>query len=357
LSDEFILEQFQQHSERIRRLEAFCNLTDDLSSREFRQKEDSKNLLADQHQKILILGGTNENSTLAEILTLKNQSEIINSCLISLRSSYSTGAYIDAPVICGGYPETTHCNIVKGQAKKFLAELSQERTYAASGVMNDGALWITGGYPGPTDTSELVKIGKNTSSIGPALPMSLYGHCLQKLNRSHFVLIGGHDGKKLNPKSFFFDGSQWIEGPHLRISRKYHSCALLHFSTSILVVVAGGEARSGITAEVEFLNLEVPELGDLRTRQMHWIKGPSLPRPLYATSLVPTLPALNHDRKSLIVVGGHDGGNCRTEMYQLSCSTPTNCSSSWRKLERELEVPRCHFVTMKVPSSLDICPN
>ena len=105
--------------------------------------------------------------------------------------------------------------------------------------------------------------------------MSLYGHCLQKLNRSHFVLIGGHDGKKLNPKSFFFDGivSQWIEGPHLRISRKYHSCALLHFSTSILIVVAGGEARSGITAEVEFLNLEVPELGELRTRQMHWIKG------------------------------------------------------------------------------------
>ena len=116
-------------------------------------------------EKILILGGTNENSTLAEILTLKNQSEIINSCLISLRSSYSTGAYIGAPVICGGYPETTHCNIVKGQAKKFLAELSQERTYAASGVMNDGALWITGGYPGPTDTSELVKIGKNQSSM------------------------------------------------------------------------------------------------------------------------------------------------------------------------------------------------
>ena len=73
LSDEFILEQFQQHSERIRRLEAFCNLTDDLSSRELRQKEDSKvnsisnaltllqfsntvylifqNLLADQHRK------------------------------------------------------------------------------------------------------------------------------------------------------------------------------------------------------------------------------------------------------------------------------------------------------------------
>jgi len=61
-----------------------------------------------------------------------------------MRSSYSTGAFTDGtPVICGGYPETTHCNIVKGQAKKFLAELSQERTYAASGVMNDGALWIT----------------------------------------------------------------------------------------------------------------------------------------------------------------------------------------------------------------------
>ena len=83
-----------------------------------------------------------------------------------MRSSYSTGAFTDGtPVICGGYPETTHCNIVKGQAKKFLAELSQERTYAASGVMNDGALWITGGYPGPTDTSELVMPGKNQSSM------------------------------------------------------------------------------------------------------------------------------------------------------------------------------------------------
>eukprot|EP00093_Oithona_nana_P013214 13214.XXX_500539_500715_1 [CDS] Oithona nana genome sequencing. len=35
LSDDFILEQFEQHSERIRRLEELCNvgnLTDDLSS-------------------------------------------------------------------------------------------------------------------------------------------------------------------------------------------------------------------------------------------------------------------------------------------------------------------------------------
>ena len=211
LSDDFILEQFEQHSERIRRLEELCNvgnLTDDLSSREFRQKVEEthkvnsisnaltllqfsntvylifQNLLVDQHRKkaatsefffsfnffftdskILILGGTNENSTLAEIIDLKNQS-IINSCLISMRSSYSTGAFTDGtPVICGGYPETTHCNIVMGQAKKFLAELSQERTYAASGVMNDGALWITGGYPGPTDTSELVMPGKNQSSM------------------------------------------------------------------------------------------------------------------------------------------------------------------------------------------------
>ena len=78
LSDDFILEQFEQHSERIRRLEELCNvgnLTDDLSSREFRQKVEEthkvnsisnaltllqfsntvylifQNLLADQHRK------------------------------------------------------------------------------------------------------------------------------------------------------------------------------------------------------------------------------------------------------------------------------------------------------------------
>ena len=198
LSDDFILEQFEQHSERIRRLEELCTggLTDDDLSRELRwQKADQEDSRATKthkvkfdfqctelhwvylifqnpnrgeknYSKILILGGTDDNATLAEILDLKNQS--INSCLI-MGASYSTGAFLvgTTPVICGGYPETTHCNIVKNKrpAKKFLAELSQERTYAASGVMNDGALWITGGYPGPTDTSELVKIGKNQSSM------------------------------------------------------------------------------------------------------------------------------------------------------------------------------------------------
>ena len=78
LSDDFILEQLEQHSERIRRLEELCNvgnLTDDLSSREFRQKVEEthkvnsisnaltllqfsntvylifQNLLVDQHRK------------------------------------------------------------------------------------------------------------------------------------------------------------------------------------------------------------------------------------------------------------------------------------------------------------------
>ena len=88
---------------------------------------------------------------------------------------------------------------------------------------------------------------------GPALPTPLYGHCLQKLNRRHFVLIGGHDGKNPISKVSFFDGSQWIEGPNLRIRRKYHSCALLH---SLLVVAGGETLNGGITAEVEFLNLE-----------------------------------------------------------------------------------------------------
>ena len=82
------------------------------------------------------------------------------------------------------------------------------------------------------------------------------------------------------------------------------------------------------------------------------VPGPSLPRALSGTSL----ETMNDSSGSLIVVGGHDGGNCRTEMYQLSCSTPTTNCSDWRKLEAELRVPRCHFVTMKVPSTFEICP-
>ena len=106
------------------------------------------------------------------------------------------------------------------------------------------------------------------------MPLGIYGHCLLKLNETHFALIGGHDGKKLNPKSFFFTmegGSQWVEGPRLRTSRKYHSCALLHFSNFKIMVVAGGVAKAGKpTSEVEFLNLEAE---GSPTRQMQWIKG------------------------------------------------------------------------------------
>ena len=109
------------------------------------------------------------------------------------RTSGATGGLLDGlPVICGGSNDMIH-SIAKDQSK-FLGQLSVTRSRAASVVLSNNTLWVTGGQDQSGNrlkTTEFVTKDGQTSQ-GPDLPLPLYGHSIVPLNSGAFILIGGY---------------------------------------------------------------------------------------------------------------------------------------------------------------------
>jgi hypothetical protein len=97
------------------------------------------------------------------------------------------------PLVCGGY-DTKQCYIVGRQSDQTV-QLLENRHLAASLVLNQSHIWITGGYDFSNrfSSTELVSVGKPTVK-GPDLPDSVASHCLIRVNETIVMLIGGIDG-------------------------------------------------------------------------------------------------------------------------------------------------------------------
>ena len=154
--------------------------------------------------KLLLLSGTTKNgfSKNVEIIDIDNSQ---NKCKmkstvgqkLDFRSSVfgATGGLLNGnlPIICGGIQGKSTCHGIGNPS--FMTSLTEERSFSASVLLeNDSELWITGGYNNdrPSDTTEIVfSVLDSLFSIpGPKLPMSLFGHCLVKINEESFMVIG-----------------------------------------------------------------------------------------------------------------------------------------------------------------------
>ena len=113
----------------------------------------------------------------------------------------------DLPIVCGGIQDKSMLMCDKATEERSLrtclgignpsmmTSLTEERSFSASVLMKqESELWITGGYNNdrPSDTTEIVfSVLDSLFSIpGPKLPMSLFGHCLVKINEESFMVIG-----------------------------------------------------------------------------------------------------------------------------------------------------------------------
>ena len=147
--------------------------------------------------KLLLLTGTTKNgfSKNIEVIDLENSQ---NKCKMKSTSSPTFGATGgllngDLPIICGGIQGKSTCHGIGNPS--LMTSLTEERSFSASVLLeNESELWITGGYNNdiPSDTTEIVfSVLDSLFSIpGPKLPMSLFGHCLVKINEESFMVIG-----------------------------------------------------------------------------------------------------------------------------------------------------------------------
>ena len=181
------------------------------------------------------------------------------------RTSGATGGLLDGlPVVCGG-GDQIH-SIDKNQSK-FLGQLTVERWGAASVVLSNNTLWVTGGEDQSwktLKTTELVtKEGK--TSKGPDLPLALEDHAIVALNSGVFILIGGWSDNDIGSSATYFyeEKKGWRPGPNLKNGREGHTAGVLtdRVSTKQYIVAVGGYDAS---SSVEYL--EYPGSND-------WMKG------------------------------------------------------------------------------------
>ena len=119
-----------------------------------------------------------------EVVDLKS-GKIFSMAPLGRATDCATGGLLDGlPVICGGYNDKQIHSIAKDQSK-CLGQLSIRRRYAASVVLSNNTLWVTGGQDqacfNPLKSTEFITKDGQTSQ-GPDLPLPLSHHAIVPLN-------------------------------------------------------------------------------------------------------------------------------------------------------------------------------
>ena len=166
--------------------------------------------------------------------------------------SDATGGLIeDTVIICGGLDDSGNAvdkcySMTSYEKATLVTHMSVGRSSAASIVINDDTLWVTGGYIASTEYVTLTK-----AIQGPDLPMALYAHAMVAINSTCSMVIGGgEDGTwHIFPLTYFYDHNEgeWINGPSLMQAREQHAAGIVtdEVTGEHFVTVTGGYPYGG----------------------------------------------------------------------------------------------------------------
>ena len=194
--------------------------------------------------------GTHTTSEIID-LTIKGGNKCENWPKFPISVSEATGGLIENNVlICGGYDGRyiDECYSLSNKKATFVTYMSVKRTDAASVVVNDDTLWITGGrdwlgYSHIFASTEYITMTGTTS--GPDLPMPLKQHAILAINSSCSMVVGGGTGDTFDVTStFYYDHNNdvWTNGPSMNQARYEHAAGMIidEFTSENFVAVTGG---------------------------------------------------------------------------------------------------------------------
>ena len=160
----------------------------------------------------------------------------------------ATGGLIgDTVIICGGDDGDSfidECYSFTSEKAKLVTHMSFARYGAASIVLDDNTLWVTGGY----NTSILASteyVTLTETIDGPDLPLALAHHAMVAINSTCSMVIGGY-GEEVehSASTFYYDRNEgeWITGPILIQGRNRHAAGIVtdEVTDEDIIVVTGG---------------------------------------------------------------------------------------------------------------------
>jgi len=264
--------------------------------------------------KLLVISGA-ENGGWTESVELADPTGNDSSCPFvpdyPMLMSYGTAQNIGNQFIvsCGENP----CYLFDMSTKEWkeYAQLAEEnRGGAASVLINDHEMWITGGYDGARalETTEIIDTNAQSVRRGPDLPEPMLWHCAIKINSTHVFTANGYKAYLVNVSEEPFEFTRL---PDMEEERPGAGCGFVWAQNDMsregigepVVVVAGG-IRSPSTSEV------------FHVEKNQWVEGPALPRGFKAGGSV------NPNDRLFILAGGKDQDNYRrSDVFQLDAET------------------------------------
>ncbi len=257
---------------------------------------------------------------------------------------------IPVPVICGGL--TNQCYRVGSQEP--FAYMMEQRKDAASVVLSNERLWITGGGTGgdfgckhDLFTTEFVYLN-GTVEQGPDLPNSeeTNSHCLVKIDDDTVSMTGGID----TGLSWVFNITEyrWISGPNMMAPREGHFCGWLRDRADpgkkLLVALGGYDHETD-------MYLESMELLVFGKEDSQWFAGDD-----FDVTIVRGQAVTTSDGLAWIVIGGTEHLDYDNIFYyaifKMEC---TNEACQWTEMEQKLPWGMYRFVAMLVPDSMTSC--
>ena len=168
-------------------------------------------------------------------------------------SGTTSGLLGNTVMICGGFNDdvfdiylyslANECYSFTAQKATLITYMSVERMDAASIVLNDNTLWVTGGRNSGGLLASTEYVTMTGTMLGPDMPMGLSGHAMVAINSTCSMVIGGYSnyGYAL---TYFYDHNEgeWNTGPSLMQGRFWHAAGIVtdEVTDEHFVAVTGG---------------------------------------------------------------------------------------------------------------------
>ena len=302
---------------------------------------------ANAYNKILIFGGFPlETSSDLEVIDLETKETCVDRGNFDLQYAFNGfGGLLNGHMViyCGGFYNTQdHPN-----ADCFVSDLNNNegwwpyqylltypRVSAASVVINETILFISGGTINGSlsNTTEFVTL--DGSTLGPQMPIALENHCMVKLNDSMVAIIGGPTPYQNQLYFLDLNTMKWTAKPDLYSNIELFGCSIFYFQENPFIMVAGGEFNGFVYNSVDIFDVA----------NKVWFEGPNLLRNSFGLRLVPT-----PDNQGVIAMAGreYNEGAYQNNVWEFRCqSALSDCD--WTQLNFQLKISRNLFVALTV---------
>lgn len=267
-------------------------------------------------------------------------------------TSGSVGGFLDRAIYCGGFEtkiignngDTVKCYELDSPTGSWINQfnMSTARQDAASVVLPNGTLWITGGFlggQGYLQTTEEYHVGYGLVE-GPLLPSAMSGHCMVQVADDRTFIIGGAKslGDSREVYDYFFDRWSYSKMASMNIGRNEHACGLITDPDTgdEYILVAGGITNEGTMEN----NATASELYNIALDSWELRASPG---PIRATDAV-TVNGI------MYILFGTDASSDTVEEIQKY----DFARDEWITVDAIVGIPRQESVIFSIPSSFCI---